>query len=429
MTDGLSPVRQQQIADMIEALRSTDAHERAFAASWLGEAAAGDAVEPLVHIFLNDEDRRVRAAAGYALGQFRAIDQAIATGKEAKVVKLLTRVEMQGKLGGRVPRGRWVKAIIALLLSLLVLLVSALALPQGQLAGLLPGTVATVDLQQQSAIAASMRPSFVMVRDNLNTLQTQFQTLLGGGTFDCAAYYDTAMQPMRMSAEDAQALPEMAQAADLLNDMLLREASAREQFNSMCFGGQPMTAASIGPVYADIVPAIQALPALDALLAAAQAAAPAATATTVPADGAPTAVATTAIEIIDPQRVMDDLQAIVSLVSLSNSRGPAAVLAQYWNDVRMSGQTGGCMDTVTLRQIPPDFVITPGLQTASQVLYEAAGLTNAGLALLRERWAAFGTACTAGQLSSVANSEAELLQGLQGQLDAATALLNQLRTP
>lgn len=427
MNDGLSPNRQQQISDMIQALRSSDPRERAFAAGWLGEAAAGDAVEPLIRIYLDDEDRRVRSAAAYALGQFRAIDRAIAAGKEAKVVDLLTQVEVQGRLGGRVPRALWAKAIVALLLSLLALLVTALALPQGAMAGVLPGApVATVDLQRQAAIAARMQPGFAKVRENLSTLQAQFQVLLGGGAFDCTVYFDMDLQPVRMTTVEEQTFPEMAQAAALLNEIMAREAAARDQFNGVCFRGQAMTAAGAGPVYAEIVPAIQALPALDALMTTALSAAQAAVPAT---DAAPTVVPTTAIEIIDPQRVMDDLRAILAMVSLANPRGPAAVLQQYWGDVQTAGQTGGCMDTATPRMIPPDYLVTPALQTASSVLYDAANLTNGGLAALRERWSTFSTACTAGTLTSIANSEADLLRALQAQFDAVDALLNQLTAP
>ena len=66
--------RQQLINAMLDKLEHGNAAERRAAAYWLGEAAAGDAVDELIKTYHDDDNKSVRAAAAYALGMFRAVD-------------------------------------------------------------------------------------------------------------------------------------------------------------------------------------------------------------------------------------------------------------------------------------------------------------------------------------------------------------------
>src|SRR5215470_3770405 len=112
---------EEKIEAMIAQLRSKNATKRREAAEFLGEAAAADAVPALVKVYQKDKNARVRAAAAYSLGMYKAIDKALKAGDEDEVVDLLKQIEEDGELGRRAPIGRTVKAIIALLVSLIVL--------------------------------------------------------------------------------------------------------------------------------------------------------------------------------------------------------------------------------------------------------------------------------------------------------------------
>ncbi|MBE2182857.1 MAG: HEAT repeat domain-containing protein [Anaerolineae bacterium] len=436
--------RQQQIERLINMLASSNWRDRRDAASMLGELAADSAVDELISVYLNDSNVRVRDAAAYALGQFRAVDAALQAGKEEKVTKLLTRVEIEGKIGQRRRIGRWVKTALALTLSCVALFALYSYLPSGVLSNVVPTIERPIDYAAKAAAAGQIRPMFNQLRDNLTTLQSQFQAVLGGGAFDCQAYFND-LQPGAFSQVNVGAFPDLAQVVTLLNDILSREQEARQRFDAACYGAETLDAQSVGPVYGMIVPAVQALPAADDILRAAESAhplaetdstteAPAAQievtlmptvpqieATLMPTVPPTLAPPTREIVIVDPDTALRNLLAMSD--SLTAPRGAGSLILQYWTDAGAFGQTQGCNDLSTPAQIPSNYELPADVAQAVPQLSEAARLINEALTAIRTSWMLFGGACQTGNLTALADSQIAELNLAMGKLGIAEQLL------
>src|SRR5687767_15981756 len=89
----------------IKELSSTKASVRREAAYYLGEAGVDEAITKLATVFKNDPDKSVRKAAGYALGMFKAVEEALNGGREEEVVELLRGIVDEGKIGRRLKTG------------------------------------------------------------------------------------------------------------------------------------------------------------------------------------------------------------------------------------------------------------------------------------------------------------------------------------
>ncbi len=439
--------RQQQIERLINMLASSNWRDRRDAALMLGELAADSAVDELISVYLNDTNAKVRDAAAYALGQFRAVDAALQAGKEEKVTKLLTKVEIEGKIGQRRRIGRWVKTALALMLSCVALFALYAYLPAGALSSVVPTIERPIDYAAKAAAAGRIRPIFNQLRDNLTTLQSQFQAVLGGGAFDCQAYFND-LQPGAFSQVNVGAFPDLVQVVDLLNDTLNREQAARARFDAACSGAETLDAQSIGPIYAMIVPAMQALPAAEDILRVAESAQPPAVVETLPSGetgivteapatqveatvapvetSVPTIPPTSApptreIAIVDPDTALRNLLAISD--SLTAPRGAGSLILQYWTDAGAFGQTQGCNDLSTPTLIPANYELPADVAQAVPQLSEATRLINESLTAIRTSWMLFGGACQTGNLTALADSQITELNLAMGKLGIAEQLL------
>ncbi len=441
MSQAETAARQQQIERLINMLASSNWRDRRDAALMLGELAADSAVDELVSVYLNDSNARVRDAAAYALGQFRAVDVALQAGKEDKVTRLLTNVEVEGKIGQRRRTGRWVKTVLALALSFAALYALNFYLPSGLFSSIVPtAQPPAVDYTAKAVLAGQIRPVFNQLRDNLNTLQSQFQSVLGGGSLDCQAYFND-VQPDALTQFNVAAFPDLAQVVILMNDTLSREQAARQRFEGACFGGETLDAQAVAPVFGMIVPAVQVLPTADAVLTAAENAqpspqiatlSPAATgaATEAPLPQveataastiAPTLLPTREIVIVDPDSAMRSLMAINDAVVAP--RGAGSLILQYWTDAATAGQTQGCNDLNTPTLIPPNYELSAEVAQAVPQLAESARLINEALSMIRTSWTIFGSACQAGSLADLADNQIAELNTAMGKLRAAATLL------
>jgi hypothetical protein len=108
MTDMDDSLKEQMLADLqkevvvkIKQLRNKSAQTRAEAAYWLGEAGEVQAIEPLAQLYEKEKDPKVRQAAAYALGMFRAMETLIEAGDQEGLTDALIQVQMEGKFGKR----------------------------------------------------------------------------------------------------------------------------------------------------------------------------------------------------------------------------------------------------------------------------------------------------------------------------------------
>ncbi|MBW4437281.1 MAG: HEAT repeat domain-containing protein [Pleurocapsa minor GSE-CHR-MK-17-07R] len=458
MVDAQSNSREQQIFDMMDALESRDASERLAAAQWLGEAAAEPAIEALVIVYQDDPDPKVRAAAAYALGQFKAVDHALKKGQEEKVVALISAVENEGKLGHRARNGGVIKSILSLLLVLIVLLAGWQLLPAGVLAGVLPEIPRPgppIDYAGRAAAVASFQPTLTNASTNLRTLQNQFTGILAGNTLDCSAFFNIDIAPVSLSDGDARAYPEAAELAARINELVTVEAEARGTFDARCNAGGamdvPAAASALAPMalalqnlqalndaYAELstipagvptlAPTAEPLPATDAPVAGATSeAAPATDAASVAPPSPEIVTPTVAIVIIDPEIATRDLFTIVDAVGRGNPRGPGALILQYWTDASVSGQTQGCNDVSTVSLIPENYALPPETAAAVPELNEAARAVNTALDSIRSAWTTFRSACQVGNLRDLAQGQIGVVTAALTQVEVANTLLQALR--
>jgi hypothetical protein len=435
MADVQSEALQRAIDANIDQLNSPDPAKRREAAYFLGEAAAADAVTALIDLYQHDDDRSVRQAAAYALGMFRAVEKNLKAGKQDRVVELLRQVEEQGKLGKRAPKRKWAFWFFALLVSLLILAALNLFLPElfGQRAADddRPTAVALADVPAGSAdrdaALDEIRERFGQVRADTENLQRQFQAVLGGDSLDCTAYFNNA-GPYALNGALAGE-PALASLVTQLNEVVTDLTSAKARYDQACFEDNPLPAQDVGPVFALLVPAVQALPTIEAALQAADS--PATdipvepTATPAPTE-APTSTTppTEPVALADPQRHLPGLYTIID--NMTGSRGANTLLAQYWTDALSAGVTDGC--NAAMPAIPADYVLPPEDAQAEPRMAEAVTLLNTGLNAVRDGWSDFMVACSAGSLGQRAEAGLAAAQVANAAFQSAAALLDLIRS-
>lgn len=436
--------RQQLINAMLDKLEHGNAAERRAAAYWLGEAAAGDAVDELIKTYHDDDNKSVRAAAAYALGMFRAVDKALKAGREEQVVERLRQVEEEGKLGGRAPVGRWMRRIFGLLLSLLI--IGGLYLVRDNLRVLVFPSLA----QDRLSLVSSLQQQFTPIKNDVTTLQNQFvNVVINGGQLDCTAFFNEPPPVAALSNVDSLAYADLAAMVTRMNGVHDSLLATKAVYNEACFGSTPLTRESAGEVYRDFVPTITTIGELETALNVTLQNAPTATPepptaapvtetplppTPEPTNAAPTSApieATSAPQIdptaaaqANPGRHVGNLYVIVETATGLN--GPSSLLLRYWTDVKQSGDTGGC--TAPAPAIPENYTVLPEIDLQVSVqLRQAVTLINNGLGALRSGWHDFQTACTNGTLAASADNGYNWALNTQTSFQSARPLLDIVR--
>lgn len=440
---------QALIAAMIEQLETGNARQRRAAAYFLGEAAAGDAIEALVKAYHEDENKGVRQAAAYALGMFRAFEKGMKSGREEEVLELLNQVEQEGKYGHRAPVGKWLRRILALALTLAILGVLNVFRDNLKVA-LFPGLA-----RDKVTIARELRQQFTPIKNDITTLQNQFaNVVVTGGELDCTAFFNEPPPIPALPHLDSLTHGDLAALIERINAVQQRLVDAKAVFNAACFGGTPLTRETASGVYGDFVPSIQETGSIDAALVAILDNAPTPTPippTPVPATEtpipptptltpetpptteaqpgeAPAPIPTTegasASSQANPARHLPALYAIVDRVT--STRGASSLLLRYWEDVQDSGRTDGC--SAARPEIPDNYTVLPeiDLQVSIQ-LSQAVTLINNGLAALRNGWNDFQSACSRGDMVTAYQQYAPLAQVTHDSFDSAVRLLDIVR--
>ena len=418
--------RERLILENLQKLNATRAKDRRAAAYWLGEAAAIDAIPELVRVYQTDKDGSVRGAAAYALGQFRAVDQALEKGDQEKVEKLLLDVEKDGKYGSRGGRGRWARLALGLLLSLggfYLLSWIFYGGPGGIAAAVqsifpVSAVTPTPDLAELSVAATDLQAAFEPVRADLTTLQSQFTSVLAGNAPDCSADFNLTA-PYALPASLAAAYPSLEALALRINEMQSSLGQAYAAFRESCDSGATLNAASVAPAYASLRPALEAAPQMQTALAAfgllltpSPTPLPTATglptATPVPPTATPlvTAIPTTDIRLTDPRRHLSALYAIVDQMIAPG--GQAISLRNNWQDATTGNRPVNCGSRPPT--IPSRYELSESDREASEALATVVNEINNGLGLLQAGWTNFVFACNA---STTSNSAAQGLTDTQ----------------
>lgn len=440
-------------------LTSDDPKKRRDAARWLGEALEDPAIPRLVELYQNDPDRRVRQAAKYALGQFKAFQNALDQ-DEAFAEEIIQDVVIHGKLGRPAPTAGLRATLIALILSLMAIIGLYLTLPAGVLGdaidsidlsalsrigagattsgtqaaapptGAVSGFIARPDPAdpRRVAILAELRRAFIRLRDDVNNMTRQLQRVLGGDPLDCAAYFNN-IQPFAISPENAARYPDIANFVERMTGALDIYNATFVRYDAACFGTEPLSIEDVGPVFAAFRPAIDAVAQLESDLTALEGLnLPTLAVPTVPQGLATLPPATAAPDIPTPTPTPDASRALASafniIDNMTGTRGPAALLVTYWRDVERGGQTAGC--NLPDPAIPEALTLDEALRT-NELLAQAIDLTNQALEATRAGWQAFRIACNSRNLTAEVGRQLPVAQAALQLFRTAGEILAQVR--
>lgn len=260
-----------EVKAKIKQLNSKDSDARRKAAVWLGEAGDPTAITALVTAYRSDSDPRVKEAARYSLGMFRALESALDEDPDG-TMKLLEDIALRGKMGRR---RRWstrglVKLMIGLLLSALAVLALAFVLPPMLRAG--GGAAATAPtpavIADRDTLLNDLNAALNTLSENTAKLQAQYQSVLGGGDLNCAEIF-VPLVGTQLSASNARDFADLAAIAGQIDAAQASFEQARATFDLAC-GGQTVERSAYGAPMAQVVALVQAIDGIRAALAAAQ---------------------------------------------------------------------------------------------------------------------------------------------------------------
>lgn len=449
-------------------LTSDDPKKRRDAARWLGEALEDPAIPRLVDLYQNDPDSRVRNAAKFALGQFKAFEHALDQ-DEAFAEEIIQDVVIHGKFGQPARTAGLRGTLIALILSLAVMVGLYLALPAGALRETIdsidlsalssigaPGSPAPTEIAAlpttasatgftarpdlsdplRTAILADLRGAFIRLRDDVNNMARQFQRVLGGDPLDCAAFFNN-IQPFEVSESNASRYPDIANFVSRMSSALNTYDTTFARYDAACFGTEPLTVEQVGPVFAAFRPAVDSVAQLGLDLEAMEGLTlPTPTTASLiggQVSGEPQGLATlpaptTAPDEPTPTPTPDASRTIATafniIDTMTSTRGPATLLVTYWRDVERGGQTAGC--DLPEPTIPDDVGLDAALAD-NLVLVQAVDLTNQALEATRLGWQAFRIACNSNRLSSDVGPQLQTARETVQLFETAGSILAQVR--
>ena len=419
-----------KVRQNIKLLSSSDARMRREAARWLGEAGDPSAITRLRQVYEEDPDSRVRQAAAYSLGMFRALEQGLNGPQHDDVVQKLEDIALKGRMGRRafIPRAFFARLFVALLVSLLVLLLFNFVIwPQfgDQISEAMGGTGGTAaprtassnPPQSREALVADLNTQLLSVRADVEALRSQYIAVIGGGAVDCTVTFN---DPPSYSTASASIAPELNPLIGELNAVQTDFNSAAAPYRQHCAdNATPLTAAEASPALGTLVAALDRLTAAEDALNAAPAAetepAPAESATEEPTPIPPTPTPNLRPSIVALLDMVDEMQ---------NPRGPAGLLTTYWEDIRDTGSTDGC--TLPVPAIPANYTLGEELGEVPAQLSLAVDLVNNGLALLRQGWGQLQTACSSADPRAMVEQGLPSARNANGSFDLAREQLNVL---
>ncbi len=423
MSKQLAEDRAAKIDEMIQKLTSTDPAERREAAYYLGEAAAGDAVETLIDVYENDEDRSVRKAAAYALGMFRAVERELGKGdkSKAKVIAMLDKVENHGKLGKRANKGGLFSSVILLVVLLALLVGLNLFIPPyiEQNAVALRLVTPTPDRREPMTFLISRQ--IMRLRADVQTLQRQYEAVRSGGAADCTAFFNN---PPPLAPDEFVTSLELGNIAANLNSVLLDLQTSRTKYDQACAGQlNSLSAADVEPYLPTLAGAIDRLQTLEGDFNAGFQ-------SYIPTDTPmPTATTDPFVTPSPTPAVADPRSHLTALYDLADSmlrtNGGARLLEAYWEDIATSGQTDGCRGRPPY--FPDDYVLPAIDREASPSLGNAVDLINSGLQTMRAEWTNFTFACNSGNLRGAAAQGLRRVQTAIAAFQAALPYLDNVR--
>jgi len=420
-----------EINEKIIVLAEGTAQERREAAYFLGEVGADIAIPRLADVYREDEDRSVRDAAAYALGMFKAIDEALKSGKEEKVLELLRQVSEEGKLGSRSRGTGLLKLDIVLLLLAVALFALGVILPgvlnTGGASTPEPTAVVSVPAKDRGALLSEVNFYYTQINSDATKLQEQFTSMLGGTSPDCSAFYNNPVE-YTLDPGDAAANPDIARIVDELNAVRQTLNTVKLPRDQACPPyGTPIPDTDIGGLFGKLnQQVVAALPPIQTEIGAAMIV-PTGTAlptiTAVPTEG-PTPTTGPTVAVADVSSHLPRLYS--KLETLQHDPGVTTLLVHYWSDAaNPATQSSACLETP---QIPELYVLPDIDAQASPQLKQVVDGINTGIGLLHQGWDLLKQTCDQRNWSQTSRAGQNLAQTAAQYFMAARSLLDTLRT-
>lgn len=398
---------------------------RTDAAYWLGNSGAPKAISALRHVYETaNTPRPLRKAAEYALGQFKALDEAIvrrrneavtdALGNDenAKITERLTDIAIHDLQGQRL-RIRPVQLLMInlVLVGLLAGLVILNLNPPAR-SGSRDTLRGTGSLAQRSITELELRLEELLA--DITALQSDLNSAQSGNALNCNHPYTMPLAFTLDPVVDAR-YPTIKAAADRYNDLHEDFTTARRTFDTACQASATMSEQQVGSLLTRLQTLLGTAPGVNTLInqaegdanigATTEAEATARgllpptethtpTATPPPPTETPTPTATPGLSAQEMRSYTNQLYTLID--DAIAQRGYINLLSQYWQEGRDVGRTDGCN---MARPIIPDNYVLPEADAA--VAPELVGITdliNAGLELSRSGWQLFDLACNLGTL-------------------------------
>jgi hypothetical protein len=377
-------------------------------------AAMGDprAVTELSNIYLSEEEPpEVKQAAEAALGVFKAIQEAI----EQKIdVELPDPSTVKDPLISPERLKRLVGVLAVLMLVFWVVDAALLVLP--------------APMPPVTDVLAILRTRYDQVRMDADNLQRAWQPASQGGNLDCGiaapAPGSTSSSDLAALAIDSTASPALAQARGALMaaiDQLVIPANNRLVG---CTANVPVAAEEnmqwVSRALASLDETANWLAQAEAAAAITPGPTPGAASPPVetqPPTAIPTPTVTPAPTVnFDPLPYIRAMRDRVDLAM--TGRGVGVMLPTFWDDVRRTGQSFGCRQSLSAADLVDYTSITPDIAALEPRLQDIAVTLNLGLALARDSLANFQQGCLSGNFST-------LLDVGQQQIQQAVAVLTQ----
>ncbi|MCA9902594.1 MAG: HEAT repeat domain-containing protein [Anaerolineae bacterium] len=372
-------------------LRSDSPAERREAALYMGEAAVSEAVNDLIDLYETDDDRKVRRAAAYALGQFKAIDVELSKGQHTKVEALLKRVEFQGKLGKRAAVGAAVQVSVILLVLLLLLLAANLFAPQlrerlNDARQIVEGV--NEPRRDRDTLIADAETYFISLRTDVETLVGEYQRVMGGDNVSCEQEFGN-QTAYKINPADASENPDLREVFSSLNTVRESLQTSAQSYAQTCADGATLDVASVGELMRPLVELNANLTEIETSLSAAG------------GDVAPTPIPTSepvGSEIVRAH--LPSLHAILEQVTAIN--GAAVQLVAYWGEAANTNATGGC--DAPRPPIPDNYTLSTEDTALSNNLTQAVNQINAGLDAVRNGWNQLESSCQGNTIGAQARA-------------------------
>lgn len=409
----------------------------------LGELGEPSAIEPLIKVYEKDKSPGMKEAAAYALGQMRALQDALELAEDDEDIRthvdsLIAGIILDGKIGKStpVPRRTLNIAAGALLVSFIGLMLLGVLLGGGDSAvtdataqAALPTALGGIDAtgniietpMDAAGVAGALMNYFMALNTDNRTLQGQFRELIQGRSPDCSA--NLLVNPPPFVVPDTLNETNLTTSAERLNTAATELQPVYTAYQNHCNNSAPLAAAQANELTNTLIKVQNDTFDIPEILGAMGITLPPTSTPNVPTATpslTPTATLTiTPSPTFDPGKIRVHRLGLQQIVdTMTGTRGHNSLVLTYWTDVTSSGSTGGCLN-LPPPPIPENYVLPDDVAAAVPELADATVKINTGLTLSRQTWQTFDVGCGNNTLGQVVGVQIQAAQTAQDAFNQA----------